>query len=236
MSLGVDENSATDVGRAVVRFDQLRKLTGSGVMAIHHTGKDAGRGARGSTALNGALDSEILVKADWTRHPDDDMTAPPQINGQPIGRAIEVSVTKQKNAEQLDSPIHLLMVDHEGSPIITGPHGGLDPMRDDIVFARPIPEPLVETAIRIRGFVDRFTEQGATRAEIVIGVGPDPYTRSRRDAARHWRQTVAEAVDRALRYELIETLSGTPSGQRYIPSVGTADAARGQATAAILTD
>jgi hypothetical protein len=238
MSLGIEENSASDVGKAVVRFDQLRKLTGAGVMAIHHTGKDASKGARGSTALNGALDSEILVRADWSFAHPDDMTAPPQVNGRDIGKAIEVSITKQKNAEQLDEPIHLLMVNHEpvGAPIITGPNGGLDPMRDDIVVARPVPEPLVETAIRIRAWVDRFTEQGTTRAEIAIGVGPDPYTISRRDTAKHWKQRIAEAVDRALRYELIETLTGTASGQRYIPSVGNADAARAQATADILGD
>lgn len=238
MSLGVDENSATDVGKAVVRFDQLRKLTGAGVMAIHHTGKDATKGARGSTALNGALDSEILVRADWSFAHPDDITAPPQINGVNIGKAIEVSITKQKNAEQLDEPIHLLMVNHEpiGAPIITGAHGGLDPMRDDIVIARPTPEPLVEIAVRIRAFVDRFTEQGATRSEIALGVTPDPYTLSRRDATKHWKQRIAEAVDRALRYELIETLSGTASGQRYIPSVGTAGSARAQATADVLGD
>jgi hypothetical protein len=236
MSLGIDENSASDVGKAVVRFDQLRKLTGAGVMAIHHTGKDASKGARGSTALNGALDSEILVRADWTFAHPDDITGPPERDGVPIGKAIEVSTTKQKNAEQLDTPIHLLMVSHEpiGAPIITGPNGGLDPMSNDIVLARPIPEPLVETAIRIRAFTDRFTEQGVTRSEIAIGVTPDAYTLSRRDAAKHWKQRIAEAVDRALRYELIETLSGTPSGSRYIPSVGTVESARAQATTDIL--
>lgn len=238
MSLGIEENSASDVGKAVVRFDQLRKLTGAGVMAIHHTGKDASKGARGSTALNGALDSEILVRADWSFAHPDDITGPPERDGQPIGKAIEVSTTKQKNAEQLDAPIHLLMVNHEpiGAPIITGPHGGLDPMSNDIELARPTPEPLVETAIRIRAFVDRFTEQGVTRSEIAQGVTPDPYTLSRKDAAKHWKQRIAESVDRALRYELIETLSGTASGQRYIPSVGNAAAARAQATSDVLGD
>jgi hypothetical protein len=238
MSLGIEENSASDVGKAVVRFDQLRKLTGAGVMAIHHTGKDASKGARGSTALNGALDSEILVRAGWTFPNPDDTTAPPQRDDRPIGKAIEVITTKQKNAEQTDAPIHLLMVNHEpvGAPIITGPHGGLDPMSNDIVLARPIPEPLVEIAIRIRAWVDRFTEQGTTRAEIALGVTPDAYTLSRKDTAKHWKQRIAEAVDRALRYELIETLSGTPSGARYIPSVGTAEAARAQASADVLSD
>jgi hypothetical protein len=237
MSLGIEENSATDVGKAVVRFDQLRKLTGAGVMVVHHTAKGNVESGRGSSALNGALDSELLVRMDWTFNDAEDEHGVPELNGAPLGKAIELKTSKQKNAEQLDEPIHLLMRNHApvNAPIITGPNGGLDPMRDDIVVARPVPEPLVETAIRIREFVDRFTEQGATRSEIAIGVAPDPYTTSRKDAARHWKQRIAEAVDRALRYELIETLSGTASGQRYIPSVGTAEAARAQATADIFT-
>lgn len=237
MSLGIEENSASDVGKAVVRFDQLRRLTGAGVMVVHHTSKANAESGRGSSALNGALDSELLVRMGWSvRDGDDDTGAVPEIDGVPLGKAIELWTSKQKNAEQMDEPLHLLVRNHEpiGAPIITGSNGGLDPMRDDIVVARPIPEPLVETAIRIRTFVDRFTEQGATRSEIAFGVGPDPYTLSRKDAAKHWKQRIAEAVDRALRYELIETLSGTASGQRYIPSIGTAASARVQATAEIL--
>jgi hypothetical protein len=236
MSLGIEENSATDVGKAVVRFDQLRKLTGAGVMVVHHTAKGNAESGRGSSALNGALDSELLVRMGWTfTGPEDEERGVGEIDGVPIGKAIELWTSKQKNAEQLDQSIHLLMRNHDpiGAPIITGPNGGLDPMRDDVVVARPIPEPLVEIAIRIRTFVERFTEQGATRSEIALGVSPDPYTLSRKDAARHWKQRIAEAVDRALRYELIETLSGTPSGSRYIPSVGNAERARAQATADI---
>jgi hypothetical protein len=224
MSLGVDENSAHDVGNAVVRFDQIRKLTGAGVMVVHHTGKDASKGARGSSALNGALDSELLV----TEGPQSDEPRP--------GKWIQLVTTKQKNAEQTDQPVDLLMVNHAGAPIITGMTGTVDPFNSDaVVVSRPTPEPLVETAIRIRAFVDRFTEQGVTRTEIVAGVRPDPHTASRRDARVAWKQKVAEAVDKALRYELIETLTGTAAGQRYVLSVGTAATARAAAAAEIIT-
>lgn len=229
MSLGLEENSATDVGKAVVRFDQIRKMTGAGVMVVHHTAKGNPEAGRGSSALNGALDSELLIKP-----------GPEPADGEDRGgKWLELWTSKQKNAEQLGEPIDLLMVNHApvGAPIITGLSGTIDPFSsEEIVLARPTPEPLVETAIRIRAFVDHFTEQGTTRSEIALGVRPDPYTASRRDAKAAWKQKVAEAVDKALRYELIETLSGTPSGQRYVPSVGSAESARAAAAAEIITD
>jgi hypothetical protein len=229
MSLGLEENSATDVGKAVVRFDQIRKMTGAGVMVVHHTSKGNPEAGRGSSALNGALDSELLVRTG--PEPGDGEDRP--------GKWIELRTSKQKNAEQLDGSIDLMMVNYApvGAPIITGLSGTVDPFStDDIVLARPTPEPLVETAIRIRAFVERFTEQGVTRGDILAGVRPDPYTASRRDAKAAWKQKVAEAVDRALRYELVETLSGTAAGQRYVQSVGTADTARALAAAEIITD
>ena len=103
----------------------------------------------------------------------------------------------------------------------------------EVVLARALPEPVVETAIRIREFVDRLTQQGATRTEIALAVRPDAYAISRADTPVYWKQRVAEAVDRGLRYGLIETLTGTPSGARYIPSVNTAEQARVLAAAEV---
>jgi hypothetical protein len=65
---------------------------------------------------------------------------------------------------------------------------------------------------------------------LVIGVRPDPYALSRTDAGAYWKLRIGEAVDRALRYQLIETLTGTPAGGRYIPcSAETPDGARQRA-------
>ena len=233
MSAGLEENSATDVGKAVRRFDKLKELTNAGVMVVHHTAKADPTMGRGSSALNGALDSELLVaEAHW------DTSQITDANGRMPGKPIELHTSKQKNAEQLQEPIPLLMTSYdlgEGltAPLITSPNGSIDPMEGDPVLARPLPEPVVETAIRIRDFVDRLTQQGATRGEIQLAVAPDGYTRSRKDATAHWKQRIAEAVDRGLRYGLIETLTGTASGSRYIPSTGTREAARALAAAEI---
>ncbi|AXN53329.1 RepA-like helicase [Mycobacterium phage Thonko] len=239
MSTGLEENSATDVGKAVRRFDRLKELTGAGVAVVHHTGK-VGDSGRGSSALNGALDSELLIgHATW------DYEALLNAEGRLPGKPIELKVTKQKNIEQLDTPLPLLMMNSASviedvtdinAPVITGPSGTIDPMEGDIVFARPVPEPIVETAIRIRAFADNFTQQGITRTDAFHGVKPDAYTAQRADADRAWKLKVAEGIDRALRYNLLATLSGTDSGARYIPSTGTPEQARQAHAAEIMDD
>lgn len=211
MATNIDENSATDVGKAIKRFDQIRELTHCGVLVVHHTGKANPDVARGSSALNGALDSELLV------HTANARVEIPAIDGREAtwGKAIHLRVTKQKNAEQLDEDIDLLMVNWEGrAPIITGPTGNIDPMQGDILLARPVPEPLIETAVRIRQFVDRFTEQGCTRADIAAGVRPDAFTEGLAYKDRQWKLKVAEAIDRSLRWGLLDTPEG--SSARYI--------------------
>jgi hypothetical protein len=59
--MGGDENSAQDVGAFNAAIAALIDSTGACVLLLHHTGKDKARGARGSTALGGAIDTEILV-------------------------------------------------------------------------------------------------------------------------------------------------------------------------------
>lgn len=229
MAVGIEENSSTEVGKAIKRFDQVRELTHCGVMVVHHTGKSTPDVARGSSALNGALDSEILVSADVER------IAIPGTNT--WGRQLHLRTTKQKNVEREDDEIDLMMVNWEPrkAALITGPNGNIDPMQGEILTARPIPEPLIETAVRIRAFVDRFPEQGVTRTDIAQGVRADAYTASLGAAeVRAWRLKVAEAVDRSLRWELLTTLSGTPSGARYIPGDQGIEAARAASAAEVM--
>lgn len=58
---GMDENSARDVGLVVAHLDAIREASGSCVTLVHHTGKDTTKGARGSSALKAAVDTEIEV-------------------------------------------------------------------------------------------------------------------------------------------------------------------------------
>lgn len=58
---GGNENDAKDVGQAVAHCDIIHRKTGALVVLVHHSGKDATRGARGSGALRAAADLEIEV-------------------------------------------------------------------------------------------------------------------------------------------------------------------------------
>ncbi|WP_323769340.1 helicase RepA family protein [Antarctobacter sp.] len=62
---GGDENAAKDAAMFVRNCDLIREATGAHVMVVHHTGKDEDRGARGSSALRAAMDTEIQVTAGW---------------------------------------------------------------------------------------------------------------------------------------------------------------------------
>lgn len=56
-----DENSTQDMGAVVKHVDLIRAATSCHFILIHHTGKDSGKGARGSSALRAATDTEIEV-------------------------------------------------------------------------------------------------------------------------------------------------------------------------------
>ena len=59
--MGGDENSAQDVGAFNNAIEALIQSTGACVAIVHHSGKDPNKGARGSSALLGALDTEIQI-------------------------------------------------------------------------------------------------------------------------------------------------------------------------------
>lgn len=58
---GGNENDAKDTGQAVAHCDQLHRALGAMVVLVHHSGKDAAKGARGSGALRAAADLEVEV-------------------------------------------------------------------------------------------------------------------------------------------------------------------------------
>ena len=60
---GGDENTTVDMSQFVGHCDDLRVATKSHVMVVHHSGKDTSKGARGSSALRAATDTEIEIEA-----------------------------------------------------------------------------------------------------------------------------------------------------------------------------
>lgn len=61
---GANENAGEDVGKALAHCKVLHKYTGAMVILVHHSGKDASKGARGWSGLRAAADVEIEVSRD----------------------------------------------------------------------------------------------------------------------------------------------------------------------------
>ena len=58
----MEENSSSAMSEVVAACDRIRERTRAAVLIVHHTGKDKEAGARGSSALRAAVDTEIAVK------------------------------------------------------------------------------------------------------------------------------------------------------------------------------
>lgn len=61
---GANENASEDMSRLVGAADRIRGETGAHIVFVHHSGKDAAKGARGHSSLRAAVDTEIEVTAD----------------------------------------------------------------------------------------------------------------------------------------------------------------------------
>lgn len=99
---GANENSGEDMGKALANCRRIHAATGALVLLVHHSGKDATRGARGWSGLKAAADAELEVMRDDDR------------------RAVRVS--KQKDGEDGEelgfrlAPV-LLGLDEDGDDI-----------------------------------------------------------------------------------------------------------------------
>lgn len=76
---GGNENAGEDMGKVLTHCKRIRERTGAVIMLVHHSGKDAAKGARGWSGLKAAADAELEVVREAT------------------GRRIKVS--KQKDGE-----------------------------------------------------------------------------------------------------------------------------------------
>lgn len=79
-TVGVDENSNTDMGHVMATLDRLKEASGACVLVVHHTGHGSGR-ARGASSMFGAMDTEIVFERK--------------------DAGVTVSVTKQKDDEEV---------------------------------------------------------------------------------------------------------------------------------------
>jgi AAA domain/Primase C terminal 2 (PriCT-2) len=58
---GGNENAGEDMGKALSHCKGIKRATGAVVVLVHHSGKDASKGARGWSGLRAAADAELEV-------------------------------------------------------------------------------------------------------------------------------------------------------------------------------
>jgi len=99
-SMDGEENSKTGMGAVVSAIDAIKIEFGIQVLVVHHSGKDASKGARGSNSLEGAVDTQFVVKKiasyeavmDCERQKDDEQA-------EAIGFRLEKVDTGYKNVD-----------------------------------------------------------------------------------------------------------------------------------------
>ena len=203
MTTGLDENSAADMGKGVAAFNKLQRATGAGVMVVHHTARGANHG-RGSTAVRGAVDSEVLVTdvmADGRPFATDGDDRPVDADGELLpGKPLTVKVVKQKNAAD-DEFEYVCLTEKYGSMVVTDLDGNAGTPKFAQASATSVAagrgEAIEDTAERVAEFVAQYRsgELLPTMADIARGVMPDA---ERRDKVKAWRTHVGLAVDKAL--------------------------------------
>ncbi|WP_020411037.1 AAA family ATPase [Jongsikchunia kroppenstedtii] len=86
VTVGLEENSATDQGEAIENAERVRRSVGCTVLVVHHTGKNGTQ--RGTTAWPGAIWSDLTLERTGQQV---------DATGKPLGAT--VTVEKHKDAE-----------------------------------------------------------------------------------------------------------------------------------------
>ncbi|UGQ15026.1 helicase RepA family protein [Yinghuangia sp. ASG 101] len=107
VTVGVEENSASEMGVVVHRLEALRAATGACVLLVHHKGLNGDHG-RGSTAVKGAMQTEFSVEKKGDK-------ARPQVI---------LTTDKQKDTEEIAPLVFLArqikldgMAEEDGRPV-----------------------------------------------------------------------------------------------------------------------
>jgi hypothetical protein len=149
VTVGVEENSAKEMSHVVNRVNQLMAYTGCAVIIVHHTTRDTDHG-RGSTALEGAVDTVLLVRPDLNSD-----------NG------FTLEMTKQKNHEAVDViELSRVPVEGTGSAVIGNVNGKIATTTDPFEL---VPTPEISPTERVAILVDCVNNSpgiGITKAEL----------------------------------------------------------------------
>lgn len=168
VTAGMNENSGEEVSRVLKHCKAIHEATGALVLLIHHSGKDATRGARGWSGTKAAADAEIEIVRDRDNR--------------------EAIITKMKDGEDGEAfTFRLIGVDETGSCAVEHVEGAGSRRRRRKLGAAQQP---VLDAVREMSDLD----PGGLSADVVVRTTverlppPDPLKRDRR------REIVLEAM------------------------------------------
>ncbi len=203
ITVGMEENSNTEMGKLVEAVRRLKTATGACVDVIHHTGRNGGD-ARGASALDGAQDTELRVD-----RPEDK-----------AGRAAltaTVSVDKQKDGDdsatwEIQMRVVDLGVDEYGErvtslalePVSTDPFGPVK-ARPAADWIANLPDNQSQVLVAMRAASD---DTGATQAAVSAWIADHRKLEGRPGMGR---TSLASALRDLKRKDLV-----TQRGQRYI--------------------
>lgn len=142
---GGDENSSMDMGQLIINADMLRAVTGAHISFIHHSGKDALKGARGHSSLRAAVDTEIEISRADTLSPS------------------SIKIVKQREMEMID----------EMGFSLERVELGMNDRNKEVTSCVVIPATVVETVREVRltamqkfmydALIEALTSYGQTR-------------------------------------------------------------------------
>lgn len=162
---GNDENSATDTGLLIEQCNEIQRRCGVAVLAVAHSGKDAGRGLRGSSAVLGGADTVIgmtggegLATIKMEKQKDSEGIEPMHFELLPIAlledsSAVLVPTEQQAKAKQGKrlSPLETLVYKALQTEIIDSGSSGIPKAQWEAACRRDIENPNKSSLSTARG-------------------------------------------------------------------------------------
>lgn len=191
----LDENCSTSMTGVAETTEKIARATNAHVMLVHHTGKDADRGGRGSSALRGAVDTEICLKP---------------------GKAESIAVSQDKqrtlpklSAVHFRTEAYVLGADEDGEDLTTVRAVELSGPPDETTTASGKQQDhrttAVLTALHIRRMLPELASKSFRTGELVGTLPPSVFEGV---AAENRNRTVTRILDALAQSENPQVLKG----------------------------
>lgn len=209
VTVGMDENDNTEMGKFIHRAEELRAATGACVLVVHHIGRN-GEDARGASALDGAQSTEIKIKRS-DRGPLWAVIEQDKQKDMAEAEALEVALERVELGRHPDTMRELSSL--VLAPVDPFETAGLSKVRDWV-------DNLASNQAELVGVMaDHFPKIGTTKAELKVVVQERRRGDGRPEMAKG---SYARAWDAVVEKEVFVQIKGT---QRFMidPDGGSAN-------------